>query len=136
MFHSSVFSKSPYFLIGMILACTTPAPVKKSFSDQDRRVYLEQRGTLIPQRLKDPFIQGKATQGMTKEMIVFLYGPPSRTESNHYGIRWSDQKKDSLARVNLKDSVWNYLKSDSLTVEKALVFQGDTVARVLGEGAQ
>ncbi len=118
-----------------MLACTAPSTLKGSLSEQERREYIEQTGALMPQRLKDPFIIGKATQGMTKEMIIFLFGQPSRTESNHYGIHWSDQKIDAPDKVDLKDSLWNYLAYDSITVKKALVFKGDTLVRILGEVA-
>jgi tellurite resistance protein len=75
-----------YSLLAALCAgCASRAVVKGALSSEERQEYVEQTGALIPQRLKEDFVAGKAAEGMTKEMVVFLYGQPDRTENNRYG---------------------------------------------------
>ena len=109
--------------------------VKGALTAEERQEYVEQTGALIPQRLKDDFVAGKAAEGMTKEMVVFLYGQPDRTENNRYGISWNGEG-DSASVVDGKDSLWNYFGSDSVSVKRGMVFRGDTLVRVVGDLAK
>ncbi len=120
-------------MISLCLGCANRAVVKGALSSDERREYVEQTGALIPQRLKDPFLDGKAAAGMTKEMVVFVYGQPDRTENNRYGISWDIDNIESQALVDLKDSIWNYFGRDSVSVKLGIVFQGDTLARFTGD---
>jgi hypothetical protein len=70
---------------------------------------------------------------MTKEMVVFLYGQPDRTENNRYGISWTGVDGDTAAIVDTRDSLWNYFGSDSVSVKRGMVFNGDTLVRVVGD---
>ena len=73
---------------------------------------------------------------MTKEMVVFVYGQPHRTENNRYGISWGGADGDSTSTVDTRDSIWNYFAADSVSVKRGLVFRGDTLARITGEVAR
>lgn len=118
------------------LGCASRALVKGALTPDERVEYVEQTGALIPQRLKEDFVAGKAATGMTKEMVVFLYGQPDRTENNRYGIGWSASGADTIAVVDIRDSLWNYFGSDSVSVKRGLVFSGDTLVRVVGDVAR
>lgn len=120
----------------LCLGCTNRAVVKGALTTDERQEYVEQTGALISQRLKEDFVAGKAAAGMSKEMIVFLYGQPDRTENNRYGISWNGNEGDSISVVDLRDSLWNYFGSDSSSVKRGMVFKGDTLVRVVGDLAK
>ena len=120
----------------VFMGCASRAMVKGALTQDERLEYVEQTGALIPQRLKDNFIAGKAAEGMSKEMVVFLYGQPDRTENNRYGISWNGVEGDTAAVVDIRDSLWNYLASDSVSIKRGLVFKGDTLMRVVGDLAR
>jgi hypothetical protein len=120
----------------VFVGCSSRAMVKGALTPDERQEYVEQTGALIPQRLKDNFISGKAAEGMSKEMVVFLYGQPDRTENNRYGISWNDHGGDTAAVVDIRDSLWNYFASDSVSIKRGLVFKGDTLMRVVGDLAR
>ena len=107
--------------------------VKGALTTDERQEYVEQTGALIPQRLKEDFVAGKAAEGMTKEMVVYLYGQPDRTENNRYGISWSGAEGDTSPVSDNKDSLWNYFASDSVSIKRGMVFKGDTLMRVVGD---
>jgi hypothetical protein len=124
----------PYSLLAALcVGCSSRAMVKGALTPDERQEYVEQTGALIPQRLKDNFVAGKAAEGMTKEMIVFLYGQPDRTENNRYGISWNGVDGDTAAVADNRDSLWNYFGSDSVSVKRGMVFKGDTLVRVVGD---
>lgn len=118
------------------IGCSSRALVKGALTPDERQEYVEQTGALIPQRLKDDFVVGKAAAGMTKEMVVFLYGQPDRTENNRYGISWNGGDGDTTAVADNRDSLWNYFGSDSVSVKRGMVFNGDTLVRVVGDLAR
>ena len=118
-----------------LAACSNHAVVKGALSSDERREYVEQTGALIPQRLKEDFISGRAAPGMSKEMVIFLYGQPDRTEQNRYGIGWMGAN-DTAALADMSDSIWNYLSSDSVSIKRGLLFRGDTVTRVTGDASK
>ena len=119
-------------LAALCIGCSNRAAVKGALSSDERQEYVEQTGALIPQRLKDDFVSGRAAQGMTKEMVVFLYGQPDRTENNRYGISWNGGDGDTAAVADMRDSLWNYFAADSVSIKRGVVFKGDTVSRVSG----
>lgn len=122
-----------YSLIAAALAaCSNRASIKGALSPDERQEYVEQTGALIPQRLKEDFVAGRAAPGMSKEMVVFLYGQPDRTEQNRYGIGWM-APGDTAGASDPSDSIWNYYGPDSVSIKRGLVFRGDTVARVSGD---
>ncbi len=126
----------PYRLVpGLLLllsaGCTKHAVVQ--LDEAGRREYIEQTGALIPYRLQQPFIQGIADTGMSREMIVFLYGQPHRTENDRYGLTWSATPDSIPALSDASDSIWIYYGADSSTVKRGMVFRGDTVTRVSGD---
>jgi hypothetical protein len=120
----------------LCIGCSSRAVVKGALTTDERQEYVEQTGALIPQRLKEDFVAGRAAEGMTKEMVVFLYGQPDRTENNRYGINWNGSEGDTTAVVDTRDSLWNYFGSDSVSVKRGLVFRGDTLARISGDVAK
>jgi hypothetical protein len=120
----------------LCLGCTNRAVVKGALTTDERQEYVEQTGALIPQRLKDDFVAGNAAAGMSKEMVVFLYGQPDRTENNRYGISWNGNELDSVSMSDQRDSLWNYFGSDSVSVKRGMVFKGDTLMRVVGDLAR
>jgi hypothetical protein len=120
------------FLAALCAGCASRAVIKGALTSEERQGYMEQTGALIPQRLKEDFVAGKAAEGMTKEMVVFLYGQPDRTENNRYGISWNGDG-DSSAVADGKDSLWNYFESDSVSVKRGMVFKGDTLVRLVGD---
>jgi hypothetical protein len=126
-----------YASIGLLalacIGCASRAVVKGALSPDERQEYVEQTGALIPQRLKEDFVAGKAAEGMTKEMVVFLYGQPDRTENNRYGISWNGPEADPASVVDIRDSLWNYFGTDSVSIKRGMVFRGDTLARVVGD---
>jgi hypothetical protein len=115
------------------IGCSSRAMVKGALTTDERQEYVEQTGALIPQRLKEDFVAGKAAEGMTKEMVVFLYGQPDRTENNRYGISWNGGEGDTVAIADNRDSLWNYFGADSVSIKRGLVFRGDTLARIVGD---
>jgi hypothetical protein len=117
----------------LCVGCSNRSMVKGALTPDERLEYVEQTGALIPQRLKDNFVAGKAAEGMTKEMVVFLYGQPDRTENNRYGISWTGVEGDTAAVADIRDSLWNYYGSDSVSVKRGMVFSGDTLTRVVGD---
>jgi len=119
-------------IIPVFMSCAPHNAAKVVTTSEDRKAFTEKPGSLIPQRLKDPFIAGKATTGMSKNMIVFLLGSPDRTENNRYGISWS-ATVDSIKSANLRDTIWNYFASDSVSIRRGLVFRSDTLALILGD---
>ena len=126
-----------YCLLAALWAgCSNRAAVKGALTPDERQEYVEQTGALIPQRLKVDFVAGRAAPGMTKEMVIFLYGQPDRTEQNRYGIAWTGAASDTATLVDLNDSIWNYLAEDSVSIKRGLLFRGDTVSRVVGEAAK
>jgi hypothetical protein len=118
-------------VVAVCIGCTSRAMVRGALTQDERREYVEQTGALIPQRLKEDFVAGKAAEGMTKEMVIFLYGQPDRTENNRYGISWNGDAGPSLAS-DAKDSLWNYFGPDSISIKRGLVFRGDTLVRIVG----
>jgi hypothetical protein len=125
-----------YSLLAALCAgCANRVNVKGALSKDERQEYVEQTGALIPQRLKEDFVAGRAAPGMTKEMVVFLYGQPDRTEQNRYGIAWMGAN-DTVALVDMNDSMWNYFGPDSVSIKRGLVFKGDTVSRVIGDASK
>ncbi|HKP96960.1 MAG TPA: hypothetical protein VJ385_14515 [Fibrobacteria bacterium] len=124
-----------FLLAAFCVGCSGRAVVKGALTGDERREYVEQTGALIPQRLKEDFVAGRAAEGMSKEMVVFLYGQPDRTENNRYGISWNGET-DSSSVVDTKDSLWNYLGPDSVSVKRGMVFRGDTLVRVVGDLAK
>ncbi len=133
--HMRRFARTAFF-IALITGCASRAVVKGALSPQERQEYVEQTGALIPQRLKEPFMEGKPTEGMSKEMIVFLYGQPDRTENNRYGITWSGGEGDAPPTADNRDSIWNYFGTDSVSIKRGLVFRGDTLVRFNGDLAK
>jgi hypothetical protein len=123
------------FIAACCVGCSSRAVVKGALTADERREYMEQTGALIPQRLKEDFVAGKAAEGMTKEMVVFLYGQPDRTENNRYGISWNAEG-DGAPGSDSRDSLWNYFASDSVSIKRGMVFRGDTLARMVGELAK
>lgn len=119
-------------LAALCAACSNRAAVRGALTQDERQEYVEQTGALIPQRLKEDFLAGRAAPGMTKEMVVFLYGQPDRTEQNRYGISWMGAR-DTATLSDQNDSIWNYLGQDSVSIKRGLVFRGDTVARITGD---
>jgi hypothetical protein len=107
--------------------------VKGALTADERREYVEQTGALIPFRLQQPFMQGFADTGMSREMVVYLYGQPDRTENNRYGVTWSSRPDSVPPLSDPRDSIWIYFGADSSTVKRGLVFQGDTVVRLSGD---
>ena len=125
-----------YSLLAALCAgCSNHAIVKGALSPDERREYVEQTGALIPQRLKEDFVAGRAAPGMSKEMVVFIYGQPDRNEQNRYGIGWMGAN-DTAALVDLNDSMWDYLASDSASIKRGLAFRGDTVVRLTGDASK
>jgi hypothetical protein len=124
---------SSLFFLCLLAGCASRAMVKGALTTDERQEYVEQTGALIPQRLKDPFVAGKAAEGMTKEMVIFLYGQPDRTENNRYGITWGASESDTATVADMRDSIWNYFGSDSVSVRRGMVFRGDTLARINGD---
>jgi hypothetical protein len=128
-------SHIPYCLFALAcLGCTSRSLVKGALTSDERQEYVEQTGALIPQRLKEDFVAGKAAEGMTKEMVVYLYGQPDRTENNRYGVNWTEG--EAPAAVDNRDSLWNYFGADSVSIKRGMVFNGDTLARVVGDLAK
>jgi hypothetical protein len=121
----------PGLLLLLSAGCTKHAVVQ--LDEAERREYVEQTGALIPYRLQQPFIQGIADTGMSREMIVFLYGQPDRTENDRYGLTWSAAADSTPTLSDVGDSIWIYYAADSSTVKRGMVFRGDTVARVSGD---
>jgi len=122
-----------YSLLAALCAgCSNHAGVKGALSSDERREYVEQTGALIPQRLKEDFVSGRVAPGMSKEMVVFLYGQPDRTEQNRYGIGWMGAN-DTAVLADMNDSIWDYLGSDSVSIKRGMAFKGDTVSRVTGD---
>ncbi len=121
------------FFAIVCIGCSSRAMVKGALTSDERREYVEQTGALVPQRLKEDFVAGKAAEGMTKEMVVYLYGQPDRTENNRYGINWNGGDLDSIAVVDIRDSLWNYFGADSVSIKRGMVFKGDTLVRVVGD---
>jgi hypothetical protein len=121
------------FFLLCLSACTSRAIVKGALTPEERKEYVEQTGALIPYRLQKPFTEGIADTGMTREMVVFLYGQPDRTDAETYGINWSAQPDTAAPGPDVRDSIWVYYDSDSSTVRRGIVFRGDTVARVTGD---
>jgi len=119
-------------LATLVAGCSNRSVVKGALSSDERQEYVEQTGALIPQRLKEDFVTGRAATGMTKEMVVFLYGQPDRTENNRYGISWNGGDGDTSAIADMRDSLWNYFAADSASIKRGVVFKGDTVSRVTG----
>ena len=115
------------------IGCASRAIVKGALTEDERREYVEQTGALIPFRLQQPFIQGIADTGMSREMVVFLYGHPDRTENDRYGLSWSSTPDPAPPLTDARDSIWIYFGSDSATVKRGLVFRGDTVVRISGD---
>lgn len=107
--------------------------MKGALTEEERKEYVEQTGALIPFRLQKPFMEGVADTGMTREMVVFLYGQPDRTEVESYGITWTAAPDTTPPLADVRDSIWDYYATDSATVKRAVVFHGDTVARVTGD---
>jgi hypothetical protein len=122
-----------FLLLLSLAACTSRAIIKGALTPEERKEYVEQTGALIPFRLQKPFVEGLADTGMTREMVVFLYGQPDRTETETYGITWSAQADTMPPPADVRDSIWVYYASDSATVKRGLVFHGDTLARVTGD---
>ena len=120
-------------LTACLAACTGKAIIKGALTPEERADYVEETGALIPFRLQQPFVEGVADTGMTREMVVFLYGHPDRTEVERYGIAWSAQPDSAPAVSDVRDSIWIYYGSDSVTVKRGLVFQGDTVTQLSGD---
>lgn len=120
----------------LCLGCANRAVVKGALTSDERQEYVEQTGALLSQRLKKDFIAGKAVAGMSKEMVVFLYGQPDRTENNRYGINWNGNEGDTAYLADQRDSLWNYFGSDSTSVKRGMVFKGDTLVRVVGDLAK
>lgn len=116
--------------------CAGRAIVKGALTEEERREHVEQTGALIPVRLQQPFIQGVADTGMSREMIIYLYGQPDRTENEHYGVTWSSRPDSVPPLADLRDSIWIYFGADSSTVKRGVVFKGDTVVRVSGDHAK
>lgn len=121
----------PGLLLLLSAGCTKHAVVQ--LDEAERREYVEQTGALIPYRLQQPFIQGIADTGMSREMIVFLYGQPDRTENDRYGLTWSASPDSIPTLSDVNDSIWVYYGADSSTVKRGMVFRGDTVTRVSGD---
>lgn len=115
-------------------ACSNRALTRGALSPEERREYVEQTGALIPQGLKEDFMAGRATPSMSKEMIVFLFGQPDRTEVDHYGVAWEGMANPQGSDMN--DSIWDYFGPDSVSIKRGLVFKGDTVVRVTGRAAK
>jgi hypothetical protein len=129
---SMKLSVSLYLSLWLCLGCANRALVKGALSPEERQEYVEQTGALIPADLKQAFIEGIADTGMTKEMVVFLYGQPDRTQNNRYGIIWST--RDSTPSIaDMRDSLWDYFTSDSSKVKRGLVFRGDSLVRIHGD---
>jgi hypothetical protein len=126
----------PIFLIGLCLGCASRSVTKGALTAEERQEYVEQTGALIPQRLKDPFVAGIAAEGMTKEMIAFIYGQPDRTEANRYGITWGSAETDPAPNVDSRDSIWNYFGIDSVSIRRGMLFRGDTLAKFSGDAAR
>ncbi len=120
------------FLIGLCFGCGNRTIVRGGLTEVERRDYVEQTGALIPQRLKGPFLAGNAAEGMTKEMIIFLYGQPNRTQNNQYGIRWSNPTIDTSRILDTRDSLWDYFSSDSGSVKYGMAFHEDTLVHLTG----
>lgn len=130
------YTLSAAIIASVFEGCSSRAMVKGALTPDERQEYVEQTGAFIPQRLKDNFIAGKAAEGMSKEMVVFLYGQPDRTENNRYGIGWNGVDGDTTAVVDIRDSLWNYFASDSVSIKRGMVFKGDTLLRVSGDLAR
>lgn len=123
-----------HLFLGLVMAgCASRAIVKGALTESERQEYIEQTGALIPFRLQQPFIKGIADTGMSREMVVFLYGQPDRTENDRYGLSWSARLDSTPALADSRDSMWVYYASDSVTVKRGVVFQGDTVVRITGD---
>jgi hypothetical protein len=116
--------------------CVGRAIVKGALTEDERREHVEQTGALIPVRLQQPFIKGLADTGMSREMIVYLYGQPDRTENERYGVTWSSRPDSVPPLADMRDSIWIYYGADSSTVKRGVVFRGDTVVRVSGDIAK
>lgn len=119
-------------LVLLAAGCARQAFVRGALTEKERKEYVDYNGALIALRLQQPFMEGIADTGMSREMIVYLFGPPDRTESERYGITWSSVPRPAPPLSDMRDSIWVYFGSDSVTVSRGLVFQGDTVARITG----
>lgn len=123
-----------YLFLGLIAAgCTSRAIVKGALTDGERNEYIEQTGALIPYRLQLPFLKGIADTGMSREMALFLYGQPDRTENDRYGLTWTARPDSAPTIADTRDTIWVYYGSDSTTVKRGLVFRGDTIVRITGD---
>src|SRR5689334_17962930 len=104
----------PLLALALSVGCGGRSAMKKgALSQGERQEYVEQTGALIPQELQKSFVEGVAAKGMTKEMVVFLYGQPDRTENDRYGIAWTDLVDSLPPSADMKDSIWNYFTPDS-----------------------
>ncbi len=102
-------------LSGFLLLCCASGSASLSdrgISVAERNEYINQNGFVISKDLQKAFVEGILAEGMTRDMVLHLFGPPDRTGE--------------------KDLVWEYVDARGRDVT-GVRFKGDVVVQIYGD---
>ncbi len=91
-----------------------PPLTSRGIPAEERRDYIIQNGFGIPEHIKQAFLEGYLVEGMTKEMVQFLFGAPDRSAD--------------------KDSHWEYVDRKGMLIT-GVQFKGDKIEHIDGDPA-
>ena len=91
-----------------------PPLATRGIPAEERRDYIIQNGFGIPEHIKQAFLDGYLVEGMTKEMVQFLFGAPDRSAD--------------------KDSHWEYVDRKGVLIT-GVQFKGDKIEHIEGDPA-
>jgi len=103
-------------LLALLLGCAANEAhlSDRGLTPKDRTEYLDQKGFGLPKNVQNDFLEGRVAPGMTRDMVLHLFGPPDRTAET--------------------DQVWEYVDAKGRDVT-GMRFKGDKLIEVYGDPA-
>ena len=99
----------------LLLACGgtyVPPLTTRGVPAEERRDYVIQNGYGIPEHVKQAFLDGYLTAGMSKEMVYHLFGAPDRSSDKDTHWEYVDRRGNLITGVHYQDDKIGQIDGD------------------------
>jgi hypothetical protein len=97
--------KNLIFLSLILICCSSNKPLEERGMSKEQRVaYINKKGQMYPQNIKDAFINKSLTIGFDKRLVLGLFGKPNE---NYGDTLWwySNSIGDGILKIEFKNGI-------------------------------